>query len=201
MGKLVTVTGASGSGKTTLVRKCQKIFQKEVSEVVSVTTRPKRTYEINAMDYYFVDEDDFSDMDLTAVTLFNGNHYGIDRYTIEQCLKRHKVSFVIVDHNGAKELKEEYGDRVLSVFIHSAPSTAYSRVLHRDGEDVANERKIADVESGLVASEFDTDYDLVLSANNTKNAVLRKFLAFLEENTELETPFLWKKNLTLKEGD
>ena len=180
--KLVTITGSSGSGKTTLVRKCQRIFGSDVAEAVSVTTRPKRPYELDAIDYYFVTEDEFKDMDFLETTEFNGYHYGTNKGTMDKLLKNHKVVFAIVDHRGAETLKSEYQD-ILSVFVHASKSLAFNRVKNRDGEEAAKERKKAD--APLLESESSDIYDIIISTNGGRRPVLKKFLMFLEANTDL----------------
>ena len=54
-GKLLIITAPSGAGKTTIVRHLLQQFpQLEFS--VSATTRPKREYEEDGKDYFFLSE-------------------------------------------------------------------------------------------------------------------------------------------------
>jgi guanylate kinase len=74
------IVGPSGSGKSTLERELLSNWPEKFSKVRSATTRPKRTWEIDGDDYFFVDEEEFKNMEMTnyfaEVDEFGGNSYG-----------------------------------------------------------------------------------------------------------------------------
>ena len=56
--KVITLFGPSSSGKDTLAKILAK--RPDVNEIVSCTTRPKRDYEKEGIDYYFLSVEDFT---------------------------------------------------------------------------------------------------------------------------------------------
>ena len=60
MRNLIAISAPSGTGKSTL---CEEVRRKkpEIKFSVSCTTRPKRNYEKDGINYYFLTEDEFND--------------------------------------------------------------------------------------------------------------------------------------------
>lgn len=83
---IICLVGKSGSGKDSLSRKLIHEMPRWHS-VVSCTTRPRREYEKEGVDYYFVSNEEFAqkllDGDLLEATYFNDWHYGTLKSTIQ----------------------------------------------------------------------------------------------------------------------
>lgn len=56
MGKIFCLLGKSSSGKDTIFKELEKEKRLNLIPVVSYTTRPKRTYETDGLEYNFIDE-------------------------------------------------------------------------------------------------------------------------------------------------
>lgn len=65
--KLLALFGPSGSGKDTLAKILTR--REDISEVITCTTRPKRDYEKNGVDYYFLTVEDFTEKVLNGTML------------------------------------------------------------------------------------------------------------------------------------
>lgn len=78
MKKLLVITGKSGSGKSTLVAELVKLFPDRFKKVVTYTSRPKRSTEVDGVDYHFLPTEFFinnSKLVLTKKTE-EGFYYG-----------------------------------------------------------------------------------------------------------------------------
>ena len=51
--------GKAGSGKDTIMKKMLELYP-DLYEIVSCTTRPRRDYEIEGINYYFYSVEDFT---------------------------------------------------------------------------------------------------------------------------------------------
>ncbi|KUK32881.1 MAG: Guanylate kinase, partial [Thermotoga sp. 47_83] len=57
-GELFVICGPSGAGKTSIIKEVLKRLDNVVFSV-SCTTRPKRPYEEDGKDYFFITEEEF----------------------------------------------------------------------------------------------------------------------------------------------
>ena len=72
--KVVAFVGKSGSGKDYLMRDSVKHMNWHI--IVASTTRPKRDYEVEGVDYHFLTEKEFAAARFLETASFNGWHYG-----------------------------------------------------------------------------------------------------------------------------
>ena len=82
---MVILSSPSGAGKTTISKKIQQKYQNfKIS--VSHTTRKPRPNEIEGIDYYFVNEDDFEkkikDNEIYEHDKIFGNYYGNSKQSV-----------------------------------------------------------------------------------------------------------------------
>jgi guanylate kinase len=167
-GLMFVLSSPSGAGKTTLSR----MLVKETPALkmsVSATTRPMRPGEVEAKDYYFVDQQRFDVMIangelLEWATVF-GNRYGTPRGPVEASLVAgHDVLFDI-DWQGTQQLRSRSPNDVVSVFILPPSVSALEQRLHtraQDSEDVIRGRM---KKAGDEMSHFDA-YDYIVVNDN-----------------------------------
>lgn len=121
MEKLILFCGPSGSGKTSIVHSLLKKFP-ELSFSVSATTRAKRPYEMNGKDYYFLSVDDFKkkiedEEFLEWEEVYKNGFYGTLKSEIIRITDEGKAVIFDVDVEGGLNIKKEYGDKLLDVFV------------------------------------------------------------------------------------
>lgn len=148
-GKLLIITAPSGAGKTTIVRHLLETIP-ELSFSVSATNRPRRPMEINGRDYYFLTTERFREMVEQGAFLeweevYTDQYYGTLRSEVSRIRSEGKVVIFDIDVQGALNLKKEYGDQALSIFIQPPSLEALiERLKNRKTEDAKSLQKRID---------------------------------------------------------
>lgn len=163
-GIMLVLSSPSGAGKSTIARNLLE-FDPSFSLSVSVTTRARRTSEIDGIHYRFVDRDEFDRLragdGLLEWAEVHGNFYGTPRAPAEKAMREGRDMLFDIDYQGALQLQEKAGDDVVSIFI-LPPSMAElkTRLLRRaedSAETIAIRLKNSKVEIGRWR-----DYDYVV---------------------------------------
>jgi len=119
--KLLIFSAPSGSGKTTVVNHLlSKMDDLEFS--VSATTRKPRPGETHGKEYYFLEEEEFrSKVEnkefLEHEEVYKGLIYGTLYSELERIWAQGKTVVFDVDVVGGLNIKEEFGDNALAVFL------------------------------------------------------------------------------------
>lgn len=122
-GKLFVLSGPSGSGKTTLLKHLlrAKGLKGELVQSVSLTTRPKRSGEREAKDYFFVTERGFRQRQaaqkILEWTKYLGYYYATPKDTVGKYLKAGKHIGLCLDLKGALKVKRLYPKSAVTLFI------------------------------------------------------------------------------------
>jgi len=137
-GIMLVVSSPSGAGKTTLTRNLLEM-EENVSLSVSVTTRARRSSEIEGVHYYFISKRRFESMrdsdELLEWAEVHGNYYGTPREPVEKALASGRDMLFDIDWQGTQQLYAKMRDDVVSVFV-LPPSVAELKArLERRAED------------------------------------------------------------------
>ena len=170
-GAMIVLSSPSGAGKTTLT----KLLSKNNDYLISVshTTRKLRINEVDAKDYYFVNEDEFEslikkDEFLEHAEVFN-HYYGTSKtFVINSLEKRSNVIFDI-DWQGAKQIKEKKLKYKLITFFILPPSkkVLFERLSNRDMKDkLIVEERMRQFSKDILHW---IDYDYVVVNDNLEN--------------------------------
>jgi len=118
---VIVLSGPSGVGKDTVLKR-MKSKKCSFHYVVTVTTRPRRDDEKDAIDYHFLSQQGFQQMfnkgELLEWANVYGNYYGVPKKEIVQGLSQELNVMVKVDVQGAAALKKVMPQ---AVFIFLAP--------------------------------------------------------------------------------
>lgn len=164
-GKLLIFTAPSGAGKTTIVRHLLASMD-VLAFSVSATSRARRPKEKDGVDYYFYDADRFRTL-LNAGAfveweeVYEGQYYGTLHSEVERLWAMQKHIVFDIDVKGALNLKKQFGDRALAVFV-KPPSreVLFERLRNRKTEDAASlEKRMARAGEELT---FENQFDTVL---------------------------------------
>ncbi len=143
-GKLVIFSAPSGAGKSTLVNYLLPQFP-ALSFSISATSRSPRGKEENGKDYYFLSSEEFKarvagDELLEWEEVYAGTYYGTLRSEVERIWAQGKVVVFDIDVVGALNLKKQFGDRALALFVQAPSVEILEQRLRGRGTD--SEEKI-----------------------------------------------------------
>jgi guanylate kinase len=137
-GLMLVLSSPSGAGKTTLSRLLLSA-DPDIELSVSVTTRAKRSGEVDGSDYHFIDLARFEAMEkahelLEWAEVF-GNRYGTPRRPVEKALHAGRDVLFDIDWQGTQQLREKARNDLVSVFILPPTVDELQRRLERRAQD------------------------------------------------------------------
>jgi guanylate kinase len=121
-GLLIILSGPSGVGKGTLRKKIMQEASLNLAYSISMTTRIKRPFEIDGVDYFFVTDSQFQQAQNEAQLLeyaeFVGNRYGTPKQFVESLIDQGKNVFLEIEIEGANQVMKAYkGPKLVSIFL------------------------------------------------------------------------------------
>jgi len=140
-GLMLVLSSPSGAGKSTLTRLLRDDPEMALTLSVSVTTRKRRSSEVDGVHYHFISAQDFERRrqhgELVEWAKVHGNYYGTLRSTVETALAKGQDMLFDIDYQGAAQLQEKMGQDVVSVFILPPSMEELMSRLTRRAEDSA----------------------------------------------------------------
>ncbi len=182
---MVILSSPSGAGKTTISKKIQQKYQNfKIS--VSHTTRKPRANEVEGIDYYFTNENNFKDKiknnDFYEYAKIFGNYYGTSKESVLNLLKNKNDVLFDIDWQGTQQLSKFKELNLLKIFILPPNKEELKKRLIQRNQDKPNV-----VEERLKAYDTDSahkkDYDFVVINDNLEDCF-----------KEVEKIILMKKN-------
>lgn len=140
--KIIILTAPSGAGKTTVKSKLLAALTKELSFSVSATTRKIRGNEQEGIDYHFTNEEVFKKLIekkafIEWEMVYPGLYYGTTIEELNRIWKEEKVPVLDIDVKGALNVKKQFGNLVLSIFIEPPSIAVLKERLEKRGTDSA----------------------------------------------------------------
>ena len=185
-GKLVIFSAPSGAGKSTLVNYLLPQFP-ELSFSISATSRSPRGKEENGKDYYFLSSEEFKarvaqDELLEWEEVYAGTYYGTLRSEVERIWAEGKVVVFDIDVVGALNLKKQFGDRALALFVQAPSVEVLEQRLRGRGTD--SEEKIQQrVAKATIEMARAPEFDKVV-VNDDLNTAKAEALTILKDFLE-----------------
>jgi guanylate kinase len=143
-GEIIAVSAPSGTGKTTILKSILKDFPELVFSV-SATTRKKRDFEKEGVDYFFLTEEEFENKiknnEFVEWEKFYDYYYGTYKSFIEDNVSSGKSIIAEVDVKGALSLKRIYPESVLIYIVPPSLEELESRLKKRNTENEDEFRK------------------------------------------------------------
>lgn len=137
-GFMLVLSSPSGAGKTTLSRMLLD-SESNLTMSISVTTRPIRPGEQEGKDYYFVNQENFSQMvannELLECAEVFGNSYGTPEQKVEESLAQGVDVLFDIDWQGTQQLSRQRREDLVSVFILPPSMDELERRLRKRAQD------------------------------------------------------------------
>ncbi len=175
LGKLLIFSAPSGAGKTTIVKHLLQKYPLLLSFSVSATTRERRPYEVDGKDYYFISPEAFQahiaagDF-LEYEQVYNGTFYGTLKNEVERIRQSGKHVIFDVDVIGGLNIKKQYGDDALAIFVKvSSIDELARRLMGRNTE--SEEKRRERVEKARREVQYAEKFDAILLNDHLPTAL------------------------------
>ena len=117
-GLMLILSSPSGAGKTTLTRMLLQTKELDLTLSISVTTRARRSSEVDGIHYTFITKKQFEALreggDLLEWAEVHGNFYGTPREPAGQILGQGRDVLFDIDHQGTRRVKEKSGGEAVT---------------------------------------------------------------------------------------
>jgi guanylate kinase len=180
------LAGPSGAGKTTLSHHLVDTFSSAVFSV-STTTRPPRGSEIEAVDYFFVEQEEFQrrieDGYFLEYAEVHGHLYGTSLEWVRREISCGRSVILDIDVQGALQIKETFPDSILVFILASSPEVLSRRLESRNTDDpdvVRRRMEVAAWEIGWIGS-----FDYFICNRSLEESLIQIEAVFRSESLRL----------------
>ena len=155
--KIIALFGPSGAGKDTIQKAIVSNYS-NMNKIISCTTRPKRDYEVDGVDYFFLTPLEFAqkvlDGSMLEATSFRAWMYG----TPLDGLAKDKINIGVFNITGIECMLEDSRLEVIPVYVSVSAKERMIRALEREIDPdcheicrrfLSDEKDFARLESGL----------------------------------------------------
>lgn len=185
-GKLIVFSAPSGSGKTTLVQHLLK-QNLPLGFSISATSRAPRGKEIDGKDYYFLSKDEFKEKIKQGAFIeyeevYQGAFYGTLKTEIERLWGEGKHVLFDIDVKGGLNIKNEYQDETLAVFVQPPSLEELEKRLRQratESEDKIRQR----LDKSASELTFSQDFDEIL-VNDDLTSAKREALHLVKQHLQ-----------------
>jgi len=117
---MIILSSPSGAGKTTLAKKIQQKYQNfKIS--VSHTTRKPRSNEVEGIDYFFINYEEFkkkiANNEFYEYAKIFDNYYGTSRNSVNSLLKSKNNILFDIDWQGTQQLSKFKELKLIKIFL------------------------------------------------------------------------------------
>ncbi len=137
--KLIIITAPSGAGKTSVTKYLLSKIP-SLSFSISATTRKPRSNEVDGIDYYFLNENEFhqkirNNDFIEWEMVYEGKYYGTFKSELKRIWNDNKIPLLDIDVKGAIHVHEQFNNNCLTIFIEPPSVDELKKRLQSRGTD------------------------------------------------------------------
>ena len=171
-GLLIVLSGPSGVGKGTVRKELFSQPNTNYEYSISMTTRLPRVGEVDGVDYFFKNREEFEQLieegGLLEHAEFVGNYYGTPLAYVKETIEAGRDVFLEIEVQGAAQIREKAPD---ALFIFLAPPSLSELELRLIGRGTESEEVIAKrITTAREELEMMSLYDYVVENDEVHNA-------------------------------
>lgn len=172
--KIIIITAPSGAGKTSITRFLLHKYPDKLAFSVSAATRKARGAEKNAVDYYFISTQEFTNKIqhnefVEWEMVYEGKYYGTLKSELQRIWSEGKTPVLDIDVKGAIHIQQQFPETTLSIFIEPPSVDELKRRLTSRGTE-SEESLAARVSKAAYEISFKTYFNKVIVNSNLENA-------------------------------
>ncbi len=163
--RLVVLAGPTAVGKGTVSTYIREHYP-EVHLSVSATTRAPRPGEVDGVNYFFVDDDEFDRLIetgqmLETATVHNAYRYGTPRAPIEKAMAEGRSVLLEIDLQGARSVRAAMPEAVLVFLLPPSWDELVRRLIGRGTEDSVEQARRLETAKVELAAQDEFDYKVI----------------------------------------
>jgi guanylate kinase len=170
-GLLIVISGPSGAGKGTICKALSEDQDLWIS--VSATTREPRSGEVDGVNYYFLNKQEFIDKinedDFFEYAEVYGNYYGTPKWKTLEAIYSGKDVVLEIDIQGALKVKQQYPEGVFIFILPPSMEELKQRIINRGTE--TEESLIRRFKSAYQEVNYISKYNYAVVNDTVENAV------------------------------
>lgn len=186
-GSLIILSGPSGAGKGTIHNELLK-KNKKLKYSISMTTRPIRNGEVEGVDYYFVNEDEFKKEiekgNFLEYAFVHGNYYGTPKKQVEDLLNKGYDVILEIDIQGALKIKEIKEDAIFIFIMPPSMRELRDRLVKRGTE--TKDKIVERFKNAYKEINEISKYNYVVINDKVNNAVKKVQAIMLAESCRVD---------------